>query len=436
MSRRRRVFADLSPLRESRDYRLLFAGQAVSNIGRQVTVVAVPFQVFELTHSSLAVGLVGLASLGPIVFLSLVGGAIADAVDRRKLLLVIQVLMGLTSAALALNAVQDAPALWPLYILGPLAAGLAGIDLPTRNAMVPSLVSREKYPAAAALNQIIWQLGLVAGPALAGVVIAQISLASAYWIDVATFGVAIVSVIGMRPHPPIATDDVDPGAPVAAPAWRRTASPRVLAGSIADGLRYLRGRRLLVSTFVIDIIAMVFGMPRALFPALGTEFFGGGAATVGLLYAAPGAGALLGAVFTGWVGSVRRQGLAVIIAVLGWGSAIAAFGLVAWLPGALLLLAVAGAADVISAVFRNTILQLSLPDNLRGRLSAVHIAVVSGGPYLGDAEAGAVAALTSAQFSVVSGGIACVIGVLVLARMVPELAAYDAKTTPAVLPEE
>ncbi|HUQ64226.1 MAG TPA: MFS transporter [Acidimicrobiales bacterium] len=434
MNRRRRLFADLTPLRESRDYRLLFAGQAVSNIGRQVTVVAVPFQVFELTHSSLAVGMVGLASLGPILVLSLVGGAIADAVDRRKLLLVIQVLMGLTSAVLALNAIQDAPALWPLYILGPLAAGLAGIDLPTRNAMVPTLVSREKYPAAAALNQIIWQLGLVAGPALAGVVIGQVSLATAYWIDVATFGVAILTVAGMRPHPPM-EEDPEVAALRTPGGWGRS-SPRALATSIADGLRYLRGRRLLVSTFVIDIIAMVFGMPRALFPALGTEVFGGGAATVGLLYAAPGAGALIGAIFTGWVGTVRRQGLAVIVSVLGWGAAIAAFGLVVWLPGALVLLAIAGAADVISAVFRNTILQLSLPDNLRGRLSAVHIAVVSGGPYLGDAEAGAVAALASAQFSVVSGGVACIIGVLILAKIVPELAAYDAKATPAVLPED
>jgi MFS family permease len=196
--------------------------------------------------------------------------------------------------------------------------------------------------------------------------------------------------------------------------------------SIGEGLRYLKGRRLLVSTFLIDIDAMVFGMPRALFPALATGFFGGGAATVGLLYAAPGAGALLGALTTGWVGRVRHQGRAVIVSVAVWGGAIAAFGLVPWLAVGLALLALAGAADVVSAVFRNTILQLSVPDALRGRLSSVHIAVVTGGPQLGDAEAGAVAALTSARTSVVSGGLACVLGVLALVRWVPELARYDA----------
>jgi MFS family permease len=425
----RRLFADLSPLRESRDYRLLFSGQAVSNVGRQVTVVAVPFQVFELTHSSLAVGMIGLASLPPILVLSLVGGAVADAVDRRKLLLVVQVLMGLTSTALALNAMQRHPALWPLYVLGPLASGLAGIDLPTRNAMVPNLVRKEKFAAAVALNQIIWQAGLVAGPALAGVVIGQVSLASAYWIDVATFVVATATVAAIGAHLPTgAGEDTAKG-------WR-LARPRALAGSVWEGLRFLRGRRLLVSTFVIDIIAMTFGMPRALFPALGTQLFGGGAGTVGLLYAAPGAGALIGALLTGWVGSVRRQGAAVILAVLGWGATVAVFGIVIWLPAALVLLALAGAADMVSAVFRNTILQLSVPDALRGRLSSVHIAVVSGGPYLGDVESGVVASLTSAQFSVVSGGVACVVGVLILAKLVPELAAYDVNAEPAVAPED
>jgi len=405
--RRGRLFADLSPLRESRDYRLLFAGGGVSYLGRQLTVVAIPFQVYLMTGSSLAVGLTGLAAVGPLIGLSLVGGAIADAVDRRRLLLVVQVLLAATSVGLALNASAERPALWPIYVLSALSAGLTGIDLPTRNAMIPNLVSREKFPAAAALGQILFQVGQVVGPALAGLLISRVDIAAAYWLDAVSFAGAFVLIAAIRPQPP------------------HEGGTRASLASIGEGLRYVKGRRLLLGTFLIDIDAMVFGMPRALFPALGTGLYGGGAVAVGLLYAAPGAGALLGALFTGWVGRVRRQGRAVIVAVLAWGAAIAAFGLVPWLALGLVLLAVAGAADVISAVFRNTILQLSVPDSLRGRLSSVHIAVVTGGPALGDAEAGAVAAISSPQVSVVSGGLACILGVAVLSRLLPELDRYD-----------
>ena len=380
----------------------------MSYLGRQLTVVAIPFQVFTITGSSLAVGMIGLATVVPLVTLSLAGGAIADAVDRRKLLLVTQLLSAATSAGLALNAMSSSPRLWPIYVLAALSAGLAGVDLPARNAMIPNLVGRELYPSAAALGQIQFQIGQVAGPALAGLIISQVSLAAAYWIDVASFAAAVIALLLIAPQPP------------------EGGGTRASLSSIAEGLRYVKGRKLLVGTFLIDIDAMVFGMPRALFPALGTGFFGGGAGTVGLLYAAPGAGALIGALFTGWVGGVRRQGRAVIIAVVVWGAAIATFGLVPWLPLGLFLLALAGAADVVSAVFRNTILQLSVPDGLRGRLSSVHIAVVTGGPQLGDAEAGAVAALTSPRFSVVSGGVACILGVAALLRWAPDLARYDA----------
>ncbi len=406
---RPRLLADLTPLRVSRDFRLLFAGSGVSYLGRQLTVVAIPFQVFTITRSSLAVGMVGLVTVVPLVTLSLAGGAIADAVDRRKLLLVTQILSAATSAGLALNAGSSSPRLWPIYVLAALSAGLAGVDLPARSATIPRLVGRELYPSAAALGQIQFQIGQVAGPALAGVIISQVSLAAAYWIDVASFAAAVAGIALIAPQPP------------------EGGGTRASLASIGEGLRYLKGRRLLVSTFLIDINAMVFGMPRALFPALGTGFFGGGALTVGLLYAAPGAGALIGALLTGWVGRVRRQGRAVIVSVLVWGGAIAAFGLVPWLPLGLAMLALAGAADVVSAVFRNTILQMSVPDGLRGRLSSVHIAVVTGGPQLGDAEAGAVAAIASPRVSVVSGGLACIVGVLVLLRLVPELARYDAE---------
>jgi MFS family permease len=406
--RRPRLLVDLTPLRASRDFRLLFAGNSVSYLGRQLTVVAIPYQVFTITDSSLAVGMIGLVTLLPLVTFSLAGGAIADAMDRRKLLLITQVLSAATSAGLALNAGSSSPRLWPIYVLAALSAGLAGVDLPARNATIPRMVGRELYPSAAALGQIQFQIGQVAGPALAGLIISQVSLAAAYWIDVVSFGAAVAALLLIAPQPP------------------EGGGTKASLASVVEGLRYVKGRKLLVGTFLIDIDAMVFGMPRALFPALGTGFFGGGPLTVGLLYAAPGAGALVGALLTGWVGGVRRQGRAVIIAVIVWGGAIAAFGLVPWLPLGLFMLALAGAADVVSAVFRNTILQLSVPDGLRGRLSSVHIAVVTGGPQLGDAEAGAVAAVTSPRFSVVSGGLACILGVVALVRWVPELARYDA----------
>jgi len=409
---RRRVLADLTPLRESRDYRLLFSGQVASYIGRQFTVVAIPIQVFAITHSSLMVGLIGLASLGPLIVFSMAGGALSDAFDRRRLLLINQVLLAATSTVLALNATLDHPALWPLFLFGALSAGFAGADMQTRNAITPRLVSREAFPAAAALGQLVWQVGMIVGPILAGLVIAEVSLSTAYWIDVSTFVVAFAAAVPMRPLPP------------------EGGGTRAGLSSVLEGLRFLKGKRVLDSTFIIDINAMVFGMPSALFPQLGKDVFGGGAQTVGFLYAAPGAGALVAALFSGWVPRVRRQGMAVIVAVVLWGAAIAAFGFTESLPIALVLLAVAGAADVVSAVFRNTILQLSVPDAFRGRLSGVHIAVVAGGPRLGDAEAGAVAALTTPQISVISGGLACIAGALVIARLVPEFRRYDAREAP------
>jgi hypothetical protein len=234
--------------------------------------------------------------------------------------------------------------------------------------------------------------------------VARANLSTAYAIDFSTFTIAALLSVGLRRLPP-----------------GEGAADRPGMSSLWEGMRFLRGRRALQGTFVVDLNAMVFGMPRALFPALGTGLFGGGAATVGLLYAAPGAGALIGAVLAGWVGRVRRQGRAVLLGVVAWGLAITVFGLAAWLPLALVMLAVAGAADVFSAVFRNTILQLTVPDGLRGRLSAIHIAVVTGGPRLGDLESGGVAAIAGPRFSVVSGGLACLVGVALIAWRIPQI---------------
>ena len=396
----RRLLIDLTPLRRSRDFRRLVSGELVSVLGTQLTTVAVPYQVYQLTHSSLVVGLVSTTQLFPLIAGSLMAGSVVDAMDRRRLLMVAQVLMACCSAGLAVNA-DLGPALWPLFVLPALAAGFSGLDSAGRNAMVPNMVRRSELPTASAIFQALFQLGAVAGPAVAGLLLAGAGVRFVYWMDVASFGVALLAVFLISPQPP------------------GEAGHRPGLRSILEGLRFVRGKQSIQGAYLIDINAMVFGMPRALFPALATTFFGGGASTLGFLYAAPGAGALVGALTTGWVSRIQRQGLAVIVAVIAWGVAITCFGLVPWLPVALVLLAAAGCADVISAVFRSTIIQLAVPDALRGRLAGLQIAVVTGGPRLGDLESGAVAAAFGDTVSVVSGGLACIAGALLLARLLP-----------------
>jgi MFS family permease len=409
---RRRMVVDVTPLRESRDFRYLYLGQMAAFLARELTVVAVPYQAFVLTGSSLVVGSLGLAQLIPGLAVALLGGAIFDAVDRKKLMWVSQVLQAVVAAGLMMNAALPAPALWPLFVLSGLNAGLSSIDTSTRIAATPSLVTRELLPAALALNQTMATLGGAAGPALAGVLIAQLGLPFSFGLEAVIFLLAALSVAGIQTLPPV--------------DQKATSGLR----SVADGLRYIKGQRRITSTFVIDLNAMIFGMPRALFPALGTGIFGGDATTVGLLYAAPGVGALVAASTAGWVGAVKKQGLIVVSSIVVWGAAIAAFGLVRSLPLGLALLAIAGAADVVSAVFRGTIVQLTVPDHLRGRISGVHVAVVRSGPRLGDMRAGAVATVTSEQFSTVSGGIACVIGTLLIAKLYPELIGEDDRPGP------
>ncbi|MCP5029078.1 MAG: MFS transporter [Actinomycetia bacterium] len=396
------VLVDIRPLRESRDFRLLYSGQTISSLGRQLTVVAAPVQVYAITDSSLAVGGLGLVQLPVVLLGSLLGGALADAYDRRRLLVITQMVLFVTSVGLALNA-AGAERLWLIYALTALQGGIFSIDQPTRNAATPMLVHKTLMPAAAALNQVLFHVGGLFGPAVAGFLIEYVNLASAYWIDAVTFLVSLVAILAVRPLPPAG------------------GGTKAGSKSVLEGLNYLRGRQALQGTFVVDINAMVFGMPRALFPELAATTFAGQAGAAGLLYAAPGAGGLVAAMTSGWVTRVRHQGRAVLWAVAAWGAAIAVFGMTSWFWLAFFCLAVAGAADVVSAVFRNTILQLSVPDRLRGRLSAVHIAVVTGGPRLGDAEAGAVAAVTSVRFSAISGGLACMAGVAVIGRLMPGL---------------
>jgi MFS family permease len=393
------LLVDLGPLRRSRDLRALVAGQSVSVLGSQLTAVAVQYQVYRLTGSSLDVGLISLAVLGPLLAGSLLGGTVVDAVDRRLLLVAAPVVMAVVTAGLAVNA-SSRPALWPLFVCSALIGGLGTFEDSALNAVIPNLVRRSDMPAANAVFQAIFQFGLVAGPALAGLLLAVAGFRLVYWADTATFAAAALAALAVSPQP--------------AAGGRRPG-----LRSLLEGVRFVRGRQGIQGAFLIDLGATVFGLPKALFPAMAATVFRGGPATLGLLYAAPGAGALVGALSTGWVGRVERQGRAVTIAVIVWGLSIAGFGLARLLPVALALLVVAGWADVISAVFRSVIVQLSVPDALRGRLTGLQIAVVTGGPRLGDVEAGAVASAFGTTASVVSGGLACVAGAGLLFALLP-----------------
>jgi hypothetical protein len=413
----RRTLLDVSPLRESPQFRLLWFGELVSHVGRHITVVALPYQVYQLTRSPLAVGLIGLAQVVPLIAFSILGGVVADHFDRRKVLLATESGLAATALLFVAGALMGRPPLALLYGTAALQSALTALGSPARQAAIPNLVSRQQLSSALALNQVLFQLSDVAGPAVGGLLIARLGLAWAYGVDAISFGAAILAVFAMRPLPPRRAEGEE------APA-------RGFAG-IRQGFAYLRGRRVLQSTFTVDLIAMIFGMPRAVFPVLAAEVFHVGPAGLGLLYTAPAVGALAAAVTTGWVRHVRHQGRAVLWSVAVWGLAITAFGLstgLFWLG--LFFLAVAGAADVVSAIFRGTILQGTVPDSLRGRLSAIHLMVVTGGPRLGDLEAGAIAQITSPVFSVVSGGAVCVLGVGVLALLVPQFVRYHAGDPP------
>ncbi len=406
--RLRGLLVDLEPVKRDRDFRMIWIGQLVSGVGRQVTVVVLPLELWNLTHNPLAIGLLAIVQLVPILIFSLGGGAVADAVDRRKLLIVTQVCLASTSAALAFLAFQPTPPLWAFYVVAAVAAGIASVDLPTRSSALPRLVPRERLQAAIAVNWLSAQTVSVVGPVFGGILVALAGAAWAFSFDVVTFLASIVAVLLIAPIPP------HPEA--ARPSLR----------SVAEGLRFARSRRAVLATFAIDLDAMIFGMPSSLFPQLALTVFNVGTAGYGLLTAAPALGALVGSALTGWTSGVRHPGRGVAVSVAGWGAAIAAFGLLtASFPLALLCLAVAGGADVISAVLRATIVQFDTPDHLRGRLMSIHTLVVTSGPRVGDAEAAAVAAIAGPQFSVVSGGVLCLVGLVAVLRLFPELLAYE-----------
>ncbi len=410
------LLPDIAPLRASREFRLLWTGQLISQAGSALRLVAIPYQVYVLTGSSLAVGLLGLFAAVPLIALSLWGGVIADRVDRRRMLVITQVCLALTSLALALSTQIGAVTVPVLYVLTAVGAGFGALDQPARSALAPSLLERRHIPAAIALNQTQYQVAGVVGPAVAGVIIAQLGLVWTYWIDAATYLVAIGALLLMR-IPRLETAVVH-AAPLRA---------------LVEGLSFLRSRPLLLATMSVDFFATFFAISRAVMPYYADRVFAVGPEGLGLLYAAPGVGATVVAFTSGWLGGVRRKGLGVLVAVAIYGVATATFGLIgsSGFVAGLILLAVADGADTVSAIFRHTILQLETPDNLRGRLSSLNLVFVAGGPQLGQVESGVVADLWSPEASVITGGLACVGVVFVAHALVPQVARYRAELATA-----
>ena len=398
---------DFGPLRRRRDFRLLFVGQAVSLFGSEITYVALPYQAYHLTGSSLVVGLLGLAELVPLLCAAFIGGALADAFDRRRMMQLTELSFAAASLVLVGNALLPHPHLWVLFAVSVVQATLDGLQRPSLDALTPRLVERDELIAAGALTSFRMTLGGIAGPALGGVLLATVGLAPTYAVDTATFIVSLAALRMMRAVPPPPEAE--------RPSLRR----------IAEGVRYAGSRQDLMGTYIVDIVAMFFGMPMALFPAAATHL--GGPGVLGLLYAAPAAGSLIATVTSGWTAHVHRHGAAVCIAAAGWGAGIVVFGLAPGLGLALAGLVLAGGADMVSGIFRTTIWNQTIPDHLRGRLAGIEQVSYSTGPLLGNVESGVVASLASLRASIVSGGVLCIAGVAVAALALPAFWRYDAR---------
>jgi MFS family permease len=397
---------DLTPLRVSRDYRLLYTGQFVSAFGSAISYVVLPWQVYQLTKSTFAVGMLGVAEFIPMFVMAFVGGALADYIDRRRLVMLAEAVMAVLCGALVFNSLMPQPRVWVLILIASLFAACSAVHRPAIEALTPRIVSAELMPAVSALGALSYSATFIVGASLAGLVTAKLGAAVGYLFDAATFIASLVMLLLMRGVP----------APEAA--------DRPSLRSIKDGLLYARSRQELLGTYLIDIIAIFFGMPIALFPAIAERL---GSGSVGLLYAMPAVGAMLATLTSGWMGKAHRHGRAITLAVVVWGSAIIGFGFATKLWAALLCLVTAFAADMVSGMFRMTIWNQTIPDHLRGRLASIEMISYMTGPYLGNAEAGLVASLFGLRASVVSGGVMCVVGAGLLILFLPGFLRYDGR---------
>ncbi|MFE5888912.1 MFS transporter [Streptomyces sp. NPDC056468] len=407
-SRLRAVLPDLAPWRASVDFRRLWLAGLVTYFGSFLTFVALPVQIKELTGSAAAVGAIGAVELVPLIVFGLYGGALADALDKRKLIVWTEAGQAVLSAVLLVNALLPSPAIWPLYVVAALSSALVSVQRPAMDALLPRIVAHDHLPAAASLNALRWQVGGVAGPALAGVVVAYAGLGWAYGVDLLTFVVSVLLVLGLAPSP----------------ASHEAAKPSLKA--IAEGARYAWSRKELLGTYVIDIAAMLFAMPLAVLPFLADELNAPWA--LGLMYAAVPAGAMLVSLTSGWTSRVHRHGRAVVVAAALWGTAIAAAGVSGNVWLVLLFLTLGGAADMVSGIFRGVMWNQTIPDELRGRLAGIELLSYSVGPQLGQTYVGGMAAWRGVRTSIWSGGLLCVGAVGLLALCLPKLMTYDART--------
>ena len=398
------MLIDITPLRISRDYRLLFFGQLISAFGTAMSFVVVPVQVYQLTGSTLLVGLLSASEFVLILFMAFVGGAYADFIDKRRMLRLTEIGQTLVTATLVFNATLPRPQIWVLFVCASLHAGLSALQRPSFESMLQKIVPLELMASVSALNALRWNVTTILGPSVAGIILARYGASFAYSVDLVTFAASLSAVFLIRAVPAPSQIEERPN-----------------LRSVVEGLHYAWKRKDILGTYLIDMNAMFFGMPAALFPAMATNF---GAGSVGFLYAAPSVGALVATLTSGWAKKVNRHGLFVAVAAGLWGVAIIFFGLAHNLYVALFFLALAGGLDMISAVFRMTIWSQTIPHHLRGRLAGLEMISYTSGPKLGDAEAGIVATLTSVRTSIISGGILCAVGTVIISLLLPEFIRY------------
>jgi MFS family permease len=400
---------DVTPLRDSRDFRLLFMAGTVFYLGGMVSYVAIPFQIYRLTGSNFAVGAIGLAELVPLVVFGLYGGALADHVDRRWLLIWTGVAQAAFTAVLAVNAFREDPSVWLIFVVAALLASSSSMQRPSREALMPRTVRHDQIVAANALTSLGMQVGVLIGPAIGGLLVAYVGIGWCFVVDIVGLAVATLLYIAMRPYP-----------------HRAETTPPSLAG-IGEGLRYALSRRDLLGTYLVDIAAMLLALPVVLFPALAEEVFER-PELLGLLYSAETVGALLATALSGWTARIHHHGRAIVIAAAAYGACIGFAGLMPTIWLVMVFFLLAGAADMISAVFRSTVWNQTIPEGMRGRLAGIEMLSYSLGPLGGQVRAGITADLWSVRAAIVSGGFACVGGVTLTALALRDFWSYDART--------
>lgn len=406
------MWIDLSPLKKNRDFRYLYFGQFVSFFGTMMSLVALPYQVYHLTKSTFAVGFLGIVELVPLLLTGFIGGVLADVMDRRKLLISAELGMAIGCLVLIINALLLHPYLWLVYLIAGVLSGLSGLHRPSLDALIPRLVTHQEIQATSVLSMFRGTVGMIGGPAVAGISIASLGLAWTFAFDLLTFLFSIVSLSLIKSLAP--------------PEYQEKPSLK----SVREAIQYAVGRQELIGTYLIDFVAMIFAMPNALFPAIAVIF--GGTKALGWLYAAPAIGALFITVFSAWTKKIKRHGAAVALAAIMWGSAIACVGMTGTFLWILFFLILAGAADCISGIFRTTIWNETIPDRLRGRMASLEMISYMSGPLLGNAQVGFLAAMTSTQIAIITGGALCVTAVILSVFLLP--AFWNYRQTIKIIP--